>query len=81
MTHLGKQNVSEYCACANKHEEHEVEQEYCEGSYLEHQAFIVVRKVVQKGRDDASAHDHGMPGPSEVAAYPCQQCVPIFQTI
>ena len=71
--HLGELSVSDDCACADKHEEHEVQQEYCESSDLERQAFCVVRKVVQKGRDDTSAHDHGMPGPSEMTAGQCQQ--------
>ena len=64
--HLGELSVSDDCACADKHEEHEVQQEYYEGSDLERQAFGVVGKVVDKGRNRPSTHDHGMPNPCKM---------------
>lgn len=65
-SHLWEHYVSEDCACAHEDEEDEVEEEYTKRGNLERQAVVVVRKVVQKGRDGARAHDNSMPCPSEM---------------
>ena len=77
-TYLGEHDISEYCAGADEHEQHEVQQKDGECSYLERQAVVVVRKVVEEGRDHARAHDHSMPRPSKVPIVVIVSTIPIM---
>lgn len=67
MTYFWVQHVAENRACAYEDEQHEVQKEDSKGRNLEHQAIVMIRKVVQEGRDYARPHDHSMPGPSEMS--------------
>ena len=65
-TYLREKDVAEYCAGANEDEQHEVKQEDSEGDNLEHQAVVMVGKIVDEGRDRPRTHDYCMPSPSKM---------------
>lgn len=60
-TDLWEHDVSKYGACADKHEEHQVEEEKDESDDLQCMAVVVVGKQVQQGGDYTSTHDYRVP--------------------